>query len=79
MTTYKAFITIEDPSQMTLSNLPFQKGQRVRVVIVGEDNERRAVGQKFHRLFRETQALPGVSEVTEKDILAEIEAHRKGE
>lgn len=79
METYKTFITIEDPNQVILSNLPFQKGQRVRVVILGEDNERSAVSQKFRRLFRATQTLPGVSAVTEADITAEIEAYRRGE
>ncbi|NEP55825.1 MAG: hypothetical protein F6K31_02220 [Symploca sp. SIO2G7] len=79
MTSYQTFITVEDPHQIILSNLPFQKGQRLRVVILAEDNERAAIGQKFYRLFRETQTLPGVSEVTESEITAEIEAYRRGE
>ena len=40
MTIYKTFITIEDPNQVILSNLPSQKGQRVRIVLVAEDDER---------------------------------------
>jgi hypothetical protein len=79
MTTYKAFLTIEDPDQVVLSNLPFQKGQRVRVVILAEDNERDKMSKRFRQLFRATQILPGVSEVTEEDITAEIEAYRRGE
>ncbi len=79
MTSYKTFITVEDPNQIVLSNLPFQKGQRVRVVILAEDNERGAVSQKFRQLFRATQTLPGVSEVTEADITAEIATYRRGE
>lgn len=79
MTNYKTFITIEDPNQVVLSNLPFQKGQRVRVVILAEDNERDTASQKFRSLFRATQTLPGVSEVTEADIAAEIAAYRQGE
>lgn len=77
MTTYRAFLTIEDPNQVILSNLPFHKGQRVRVVILAEDNERGVVSQKFRQLFRATQILPGVSDVTEEDITAEIDAYRK--
>ncbi|MGP1382997.1 MAG: hypothetical protein ACTS2F_05510 [Thainema sp.] len=79
MTNYKTFITIEDPNQVVLSNLPFQKGQRVRVVILAEDNEQDTASQKFRSLFRTTQTLPGVSEVTEADVAAEIEAYRRGE
>ncbi len=79
MTTYKTFITIEDPNQVVLSNLPFQKGQRVKVVLLAEDDDNAALGQKFHNLFKETQALPGVSEITEEEIAAEIKAYRRGE
>ncbi|MFH7242296.1 MAG: hypothetical protein ACHWZW_05535 [Spirulina sp.] len=79
MTTYKAFLTIEDPDQVVLSNLPFHKGLRVRVVILAEDNERGIASQKFRQLCRATQILPGVSEVTEEDITAEIDAYRRGE
>ena len=60
MTNYKTFLTVEDPNQVVLSNLPFEKGQRVRVVILTEDQERNAVSQKLRELFRITQALPGV-------------------
>lgn len=79
MTIYKAFITIEDPNQVVLSNLPFQKGQRVRVVLMAEDDERAIVSQKFRNLFKETQSLPGVGEITEEEIAAEVKAYRRGE
>jgi len=79
MTTYKTFITIEDPDQVVLSNLPFEKGQRVRVVLLTEDDKRAAIGQTFRTLFKETQTLPGVNEITEDVIAAEIAAHRRGE
>ena len=79
MTSYKTFITIEDPNHVVLSNLPFQQGQRVRVVILTESNEISSVSQKFRELFRETQALSGSSEITEEDIAQEIEAYRQGE
>lgn len=78
MTTYKTFITIEDPNQVVLSNLPFQKGQRVRVVLLAEDDDKAAIGQRFHNFFKQTQALPGVSEITEEEIAAEVTAYRRG-
>lgn len=41
--------------------------------------KRNSLGKRLRDLFRETQALPGVSEITEEDIAAEIEAYRRGE
>ena len=79
MTTYKTFITIDNPNQVVLSNLPFQKGQRVRVVMLTEEDETEMVSQRFRELFRETQALPEVAEITDEEILAEIAAYRRGE
>ena len=79
MNAYKRYITIEDPNQVVLSNLPFQPGQRVEVIILAEDNERAALSQKLRDLFDKTQALPGVQELSEEEIAAEIEAYRRGE
>lgn len=79
MEAYKTFVTIEDPNHVVLSNMPFQQGQRVRIIILSEDNDRSAVSQKFRKLFRDTQALPGVNEITEAEITQEIEAYRRGE
>ena len=79
MNAYKKYITIEDPNQVVLSNLPFQPGQRVEVIILAEDNERAALSQKLRDLFDKTQALPGVQELSEEEIAAEIEAYRRGE
>lgn len=79
MTTYKTFITIENPNQVVLSDLPFQKGQRVRIVILSEDNEGATISQRFRNLFKETQALPGVNEITEAEVAEEIQAYRRAE
>lgn len=79
MNAYKKYLTIEDPNQVVLSNLPFQPGQRVEVIILAEDNERAILSQKVHALFDKTQALPGVQDITEEEIAAEIEAYRRGE
>lgn len=78
MKIYRTFVTLEDPNQITLSSLPFEKGQRVRVVMLAEDQFRREVSQKFHQLFQTTQALPGINEITEADIAAEIDDYRQG-
>ena len=79
MNAYKTYITIEDPKQVVLSDLPFQVGQRVEIIVLAEDNPQDTISNKLRNLFDKTQAIPGVEEVTEEDIAAEIEAYRRGE
>ncbi|MBK1988377.1 hypothetical protein A0J48_012645 [Sphaerospermopsis aphanizomenoides BCCUSP55] len=79
MNAYKTYITIEDPKQVVLSDLPFQVGQRVEIIVLAEDNPQLAISNKLRNLFDKTQAISGVEEVTEEDIAAEIEAYRRGE
>lgn len=79
MNAYKKYITIEDPNHVVLSGLPFQPGQRVEVIVLAEDDNRSAISQKLKDLFDRTQAIPGVQDITEEEIAAEIEAYRRGE
>ncbi|MBR8837424.1 MAG: hypothetical protein DSM106950_26295 [Stigonema ocellatum SAG 48.90 = DSM 106950] len=79
MNAYKTYVTIEDPNHVVLSNLPFQPGQRVEVIILTENNERAEISKKVRDLFDKTQAIPGVQKITEEEITAEIEAYRRGE
>lgn len=75
---YKKYVTVEDPNHVVLSDLPFQLGQRVEVIILVEDGNRTAISQQLKDLFDRTQAIPGVQVITEKVIAAEIEAYRRG-
>lgn len=43
------------------------------------NNRRQAMSQKVKNLFDKTQAIPGVQEITEEEIAAEIDAYRRGE
>ncbi|MBW4430965.1 MAG: hypothetical protein KME28_04325 [Pelatocladus maniniholoensis HA4357-MV3] len=79
MNAYKIYVTIEDPNNVVLSNLPFERGQRVEVIILAEDNKRSAISQKIRDLFDRTQSFPQVQEITGEDIAGEIEAYRRGE
>jgi antitoxin ParD1/3/4 len=47
--------------------------------LLEERNRREAISQKVKDLFDRTQALPGVADITEEEIAAEIEAYRRGE
>ena len=79
MNAYKKYITIEDPKQVILSDLPFKPGQRVEVIILAEDNERAIWVQRLQALLKETQALHADHPMTNEEIAAEIEAYRRGE
>ncbi|MEH2045648.1 hypothetical protein [Nostoc sp.] len=79
MNAYKKYITITDPSQLILSDLPFQVGQRVEIIILAEDNPRAKISKKLKDLFDKTQSLPGVQDITEAEIETEIEAYQRGE
>ncbi|NEQ35777.1 MAG: hypothetical protein F6K40_05545 [Okeania sp. SIO3I5] len=43
------------------------------------DPERARLSQELRELFDKTQAIPGIKEITEEEIAAEIEAYRRGE
>ncbi|MFB2833686.1 hypothetical protein [Floridanema evergladense] len=79
MNAYKTYITIKDPKQVILSDLPFQSGQRVEVIILAENNQKTSLAQKMQELLKETQALHSDRPLTEAEIEAEIEAYRRGE
>ncbi|MGI8500741.1 MAG: hypothetical protein ACR2LR_06330 [Hassallia sp.] len=79
MNAYKKYITIEDPNNVVLSGLPFKSGQRVEIIILAEENPRAEISQKVKKIFDKTQEIPGVQEITEEEIAAEIEAYRRGE
>ena len=78
MFAYKKYVTIEDPSKVVLSDLPFQAGQRVEVIILVENNPKAALAQNLRELLKETQALHANNPMTEEEIAAEIEVYRKG-
>jgi antitoxin ParD1/3/4 len=78
MKAYRTSVTIDDPKQIVLRDLPFNAGQSVEIVIVprgGVDGESSA---KLRTLFRETQALPQSQALSEDDVIAEVAAHRAG-
>ncbi|GCA83320.1 hypothetical protein MiHa_01281 [Microcystis aeruginosa NIES-2522] len=44
---------------------------------LADKQNRQILSQKVKELFDKTQSLPGVQDITEKDIAAEIEAYRR--
>ncbi len=75
MKAVKRLVTIEDPKELVLTNLPFQQGQRVEVVLLAEDEPTYRVAE-VRELFQATQILPQAQTITEEEIAAEIAAYR---
>ncbi len=77
MNTYRKRLIVQDSKQIVLSDVPFQTGQEVEVIL--RSTERPAIERKndLRVLLMKTQSLPQVQTLTEEDILAEIEAYRK--
>ena len=78
MRAYKKYVVIEDPHKVVLSNLPFEAGQRVEVVMIADEPQAAARLETLQTLLTSTQALPQARTLTEADIAAEVAAARTG-
>ncbi len=38
MNAYKKYVTIDNPQQLVLSDLPFVQGEKVEIIIISEEN-----------------------------------------
>lgn len=83
MNCYQTHITIEDPNQIILSNLPFQKGQKVEIIISPYQEDKSQVqqelelGERWEKFMTKIQTLSVDNPLTEEEIAAEIEAYRQ--
>ena len=78
MKAYKKYLTIENPKNVVLSDLPFEAGQRVEIVVIAEDEQPRNNLTRLQALLKETQALPQARSMSEDEIVAEVAAYRDG-
>jgi hypothetical protein len=78
MKAYKTHSMITDAHQVVLSDVPFDSGEKVEIVIRPTNGERSEAVRDLGTLFKTTQSLPQIQALTEEDILREIEAYRKG-
>lgn len=74
-TVLKKVLIIDNSHNLLLSDLPFKTGEKV-VVFVMSETDLTAKLKKWQTLFKETQALHQVKNITDADIDAEIEAYR---
>lgn len=74
MLAHKQYVTIQNPKSLVLTDLPFQTGQRVEIVMIADDP---ATGlADLQALLRETQVLPSARVISVEEIDAEIAAYR---
>lgn len=78
MIAYREYATVQASRQIVLSDVPFQPGQRVEVVLIAEEERPAARIQELRALFKATQALPLAGAISEEEIAAEIAAYRAG-
>ncbi|MFO0699694.1 MAG: hypothetical protein U0236_10715 [Nitrospira sp.] len=76
MKAYRKYVTIDNPQQITLSNLPFAPGDCVEVVMIATESSSTAQLETLHTLLKTTQALPHARPLTDADIAAEVAAVR---
>jgi hypothetical protein len=78
MLAYRQYARVQPSKQIVLTDLPFQPGQRVEVVVIAEDEPPAKRVQELRELFEATQALPQAQTISEEEIAAEIAAYRAG-
>ena len=78
MMAYRRYTTVQKTKQIVLSDVPFQPGQRVEVVVIAEEEQPARRVRELQELLKATQALPQARAMTEDEIAAEIAAYRAG-
>lgn len=76
MKAYRTYLTVTDSKQVVLSDVPFQPGQRVEVLVLTTSDTDVAAVSELQALFEETQALPHIQTLTDDEIAAEVTAYR---
>jgi hypothetical protein len=79
MKAYRTYLTVTDAKQVVLSDVPFQPGQVVEVLILAQDTDRALALRRLDTLLQSTQALPHIQELTDDEIAAEVAAYRNGQ
>ncbi|OLE55736.1 MAG: hypothetical protein AUG51_02060 [Acidobacteria bacterium 13_1_20CM_3_53_8] len=79
MKAYRTYLTIKDPKQVVLSDVPFRPGQQVEIVVLAADEDNLARVRELKDLLRATQSLPQAQALTEDDIMREVEVYRSGQ
>ena len=77
MKAYKTSSVITSSKQVILSDIPFGVGEKVEVVVSRPINGSRSDRvRKLKALFKTTQSLSQIRDLTDADISREVAAHR---
>lgn len=79
MKAYRTYLTITDPGQVVLTDLPFQPGEHIEVLLLAQSDDDPAPVQELVTLLKTTQALPHIQALNDEEIEAEVDAYRKGQ
>jgi hypothetical protein len=71
----KTEMVMDNSHRLVLSDVPFAAGEKLLIFITTEAVLQNKLA-KWQALFKETQSLPQLQNITEKEIEAEIEAYR---
>lgn len=78
MLAYKKYVTVKASGRIVLTDLPFQPGQRVEVVVIAEEEEQKKRIKNLRALLKKTQGLPQAKAISDEQIAEEITAYRAG-
>lgn len=76
MRAYRVYTTVNKARKLVLSDIPFQEGQRVEVVVLADDRQTDLA--EARALFAESQATSLGSNLSDEEIREEIAAYRAG-
>lgn len=76
MNAYRTYVTVTDPKRVVLTDLPFQSGQQIEVLLISSGSDSADGIQGLKTLLKDTQSLPQIRTMTEDEILAEVAAFR---
>ena len=78
MIAYRQYATVQKTKQIILSDVPFQPGQQVEVVVLAEEGRSLDLVRELREVLKVMQALPEAQAISEDEIAAEIAAYRAG-
>ena len=76
MQTFRTIVTVGQPGEIVLTNVPVSPGEVVEVVVRSCDVERNRRADEARLLMQRTQLLPQLQSLTEAELAAEIAAVR---
>jgi len=79
MKAYRTYLTVTDSKQVVLSDVPFEPGQIVEVLVLAQDADRALALRRLDTLLQRTQALPQIQGLTDDEISSEVDAYRNGQ